>query len=101
MALERVYSIYFPMHAFKCNSFSRMAKVAAGIIIINVVKAALETSLGFKVGNFDNESLCLVKTAVGNQIANYSVVIPFSALSAIGFCMTLLILGKLIKKSLS
>ncbi len=94
ISIERAYSVYFPLHALKCNSFRRMAWVGFSIILFCVGKTVLEICLGFALGNFENRSLCLARTVTGSLLMKYWISVVFYTASAVGLVMTLLTIGK-------
>ena len=97
IGIERVYSVYFPLHSYQANSFSRMMKVSALIMIISALLVACVVLLGFYTGNFRDTSLCIVVNAFGTT-AKDILVTAFGISSVIGLLMTLLVAGKIIQR---
>ena len=97
ISLERAYSVYFPLHSLKTNSFNKMTKVSTFIIIFTLLKSASEVWLGFEFGNnFRRRHLCLIRTLVGSGYSYYTVIGVFVICSTISLTMTLAIICKVI-----
>ena len=95
ISIERVYSIYYPLHSYKFNSFSRMSKVAVSILSISLIETITQITIGFTTGNFTDTSICTPYTIVGRYGFLFGIII-FSISSFACHSMSLLIVGKLI-----
>ena len=95
--IERVYSLYFPLHAYHTNSFSRMIKISAVIVVVSALLVACVTLLGIYNDNLNDTSLCIGTTAFGTAGKNI-LVTAFFVSFAIGLTMSLLVVGKLIQR---
>ena len=97
ISLERAYSVYFPLHSLKTNTFNKMIKVSIFSIVFTLLKSATEVWLGFKFGNnFRKRSLCLIRTVTGLGYNYYTVIGGFVICSTVTLVMTLAIIGKVI-----
>ena len=97
ISLERAYSVYFPLHSLKTNTFNKMIKVSIFTIVFTLLKSATEVWLGFKFGNnFRKRSLCLIRTVTGSGYNYYTVIGGFVICSIVTLVMTLAIIGKVI-----
>ena len=97
ISLERAYSVYFPLHSLKTNSFNKMIKVSIFIIVFTLLKSATEVWLGFKFGNnFRRRNLCLIRAVTGSGYNYYTVIGGFVICSTVTLVMTLAIIGKVL-----
>ena len=96
ISIERVYTLYFPLRAYKNNSFERMTKVCVCLLIISFLKTSAEITLGFHYGNFLNRSICLIRTVTGPVVTYYSLVWSFVVFSVVTVFNTGLVVGKAI-----
>ena len=72
ISLERAYSVYFPLHSLKTNSFNKMIKVSIFIIVFTLLKSATEAWLGFEFGNnFRRRNLCLLYCHPRHDTSDY------------------------------
>ena len=98
ISIERVYSIYFPLHAYKFNSFGKMKKLTIVVLSIAFAGSIIEILLGFFDGNLNDTFMCSVFLVVGRQGWLYGLVITCIS-SVICISMSLLIVGKLIYRN--
>ena len=92
ISIERVYSIYFPLHAYKSNTFNKMKRISTFIIILSLLEAITSVKLGFLFGNFQNRFLCLIRTVTGTL---YIIIGTYAAVSFVSLVMTFAIIAKL------
>ena len=97
IGIETVYSLYFPLHAYHTNSFSKMIKFSALIVVVSALLVACVTLLGIYNDNLNDTSLCIGTTAFGTAGKDVLVTVFFVS-SAIGLTMSLLVVGKLIQR---
>ena len=65
IGIERVYRLYFRLHAHHTNSFSTMIKISAFIVVVSALLVACVTLLGIYNDNLNDTSLCIGTTAFG------------------------------------
>ena len=65
IGIERVYRLYFPLHAYHTNSFSTMIKISAFIVVVSALLVPCVTLFGIYNDNFTDTSLCIGTTAFG------------------------------------
>ena len=97
ISIERVYSIYYPFHSYKFNSFGRMKKVVVLILSISSIETLIQITIGFFTGNFTDTSICTPYTIVGRYGFLFGIII-FSISSFVCHSMSLLIVGKLFQQ---
>ena len=97
ISIERFYTIYFPFHAYKFNSFGKMKKLIVVVLSISFAGSIIEISLGFVTVNLNDTSMCSVFLVVGTYGWLYGLVIT-SISSVVCISMSLLIVGKLIHR---
>ena len=98
ISIERVYSIYYPLHSYKFNNFGRMTKVAVSILSISLIQPITEIIIGFSTDNLTNTSMCTPYIVVGRYGWFFGIII-FSISSIVCLSMSLLIVGKLIQRN--
>ena len=97
ISFERMYTIFFPFHSYKHNSFEKMAKVSIFILVISFVVVSTSISVGFIIGNFNSpQRYCGYTAAVGATMMRYVVPMLFFIFSTLSFLATGLITAKLI-----
>ena len=96
ISIERFFTLYFPLFAFKNNSFERMSKVSVCLLVISFLKTSAEKTLGFHYRNFKSQSICLIRTVTGPVITYYSLVWSFVVCAVVTILNTGLIIGKAI-----
>ena len=96
ISIERVFTLYFPLLAYKNNSFKRMSNVSLCLLVISFLKTSAEITLGFHYGNFKNRSICLIRTVTGPVITYYSLIWSFVVCAVVTIFNTGLIIGKAI-----
>ena len=99
ISIERVYCIFFPLHSFQHNNFTKMTKVAIFILLFAFLIVSSEITLGFFLGNFIHvEKIlhCGYGTAVGTTVLLYMVIPIVLIFSMISLFFTGLVAGKLI-----
>ena len=92
ISIERVYSIYFPLHAYKSNTFNKMKKISVFIITFCLLEAIVLVRLGFLFGNFQSRLLCSIRTVTGKL---HIVIGTYAVVSFVSLVMTLGIIIKL------
>ena len=92
ISIERVYSIYFPLHAYRSNTFNKMKKISVFIITFCLLEAITLVRLGFLFGNFQSRLLCLIRTVTGKL---HIVIGTYAVVSFVSLVMTLGIITKL------
>ena len=98
ISIERFYSIKFPMHAFKSNSFNRMIKFSILILLIAFLQVLTMTSIGFSTGYIaDFPSPCTGHFVFGDEGMNLFMVTFFIS-SLIGITMTGMIIFLLVHR---
>ena len=97
ISVERVYSIYFPLHSYKFNTFGKMTKVAVAVSSISLTTTVSGIVIGFLTGNLKDTSNCTVYLVTG-RIGWLSGFILYSIGSVICITMSLLIVAKLIHR---
>ena len=97
ISIERVYSIYFPLHSYKSNSFGRMTKVALSILSISLIQTIIQNSIGFFTDDKRDTSRCTGFSIMGKYGVIFGMTI-FSISSIVCFSMSLLIIVKLINR---
>ena len=95
ISVERVYSIYFPLHSYKFNSFDKMTKVAVTVSIISLTSTITGIVVGFLIGNLKDTSNC-TGYSVTERLGWLLSFIWYAIFSVIGISMSLLIVAKLI-----
>ena len=97
ISIERVYSIYYPLHSYKFNSFGRMMKVAVAVLSISCATIITEITIGFFTGNLKDTSKCTVYVVIGRYgwLVGF---VTFSIGSVVCISMSLLIVGKLMHR---
>ena len=99
ISIERVYCIFFPLHSFQHNNFTKMTKVSIFILIFAFLIVSTEITLGFFLGNFIHvEKIlhCGYGTVVGTTVLLYIVIPIVLIFSKISLFFTGLVAGKLI-----
>ena len=99
ISIERVYCIFFPLHSFQHNNFTKMTKVSIFILVFAILIVSTEVTLGFFLGNFVNiEKIlhCGYGTVVGTTVLLYIVIPIVLIFSMINLFFTGLVAGKLI-----
>ena len=81
ISIERVYSIYFPFHSYKFNSFKTVTKIMVVILILSLAEVIVQAIVGFCTENFTDTSVCVGMTVIGDKGAIIGV-ISFSISSA-------------------
>ena len=97
ISIERVYSIYYPLHSYKFNSFSRMSKVTVSILIISFIETIIQISIGFLTNDQRDASMCTGYLIIGRYGVIFGMVI-ISISSIVCLSMSLLIVVKLIQR---
>ena len=97
ISIERSYTIYFPLHAYRNNSFGRMMKVTVGALSISFIGITTELILGFFTGNFTEGSRCTAYLVAGRYGWYYGFTMT-SIGSVVCVSVSLLIVGKLIHR---
>ena len=98
ISIERFYSIKFPMHAFKSNSFCRMMKFSTLILLISFLQVVIMTSIGFFTGYIaDCPSPCTGEFVFGDEGITIFM-ITFLVSSLISLVMTGMIVSLLIHR---
>ena len=97
ISIERVYSIYYPLHSYKFNSFNRMSKVAVSILIISFIETTIQITIGFFTDDQRDASMCTGYLIIGRYGIIFGMVIIFIS-SVVCLCMSLLIVAKLIQR---
>ena len=59
IGIERVYRLYFPLHAYHTNSFSTMIKISAFVGVVSALLVPCVTLFGIYNDNFTDTSLCI------------------------------------------
>ena len=96
ISIERTYTIYFPLHTHRTNSFRKMMKVSTLLIIFVLLLVTAEVALGFVFGNSQHRALCRPTTITGMFVVKYIVLTSIITSSIVGLFMTVLIVLKLI-----
>ena len=97
ISIERVYTIYFPFHSYKFNSFGKMIKVTVGLLSFCFTGSAIQIILGFFSGNLKDTSLCTVYLVSGIYGWFYGLIVTAIS-SVVCISLSLLIVGKLIHR---
>ena len=97
ISTERVYSIYFPLHSYRNNSFGRMLKVSVAVLTISCAMIITVITIGFFTGNFKDTSKCTAYLVTGRYGFLLGIV-TFSIGSVICISLSLLIVGKLMHR---
>ena len=98
ISIERFYSIKFPLHAFKSNTFFKMMKFSMAILLISFLQVVTMISIGFSTGYIvDYPSACTGHYVFGDEGTNLFM-ITFVISSLIGFTMTGMIIFLLVHK---
>ena len=99
ISIERFYSIKFPMHAFKSNSFGRMFKVTAVILLFSFLQILTMILIGTFTAEvaMDSSTACTTHYAFG-EIGMFIYLAMFVISSLIGLTMTGLIISLLIHR---
>ena len=97
ISIERVYSIYCPLHSYKFNSFGKMTKVAVAVSSISFTTTITAIVIGFVTGNLNDTSMCTVNIVVGRKGWLFGFTV-YSITSVVCMSMSLLIVGKLIHR---
>ena len=97
ISIERAYTIYFPLHAYRNNSFGCMMKVTAGALSISFTGITTELIIGFITGNFTEVSRCTAYLVAGRYGWYYGFTMT-SFGSVLCVSVSLLIVGKLIHR---
>ena len=98
ISIERFYSVKFPLHALKSNTFFRMLKVSVVILLVSFVQVVTIISIGFTTGYIaDYPSACTGHYAFGDKGAN-AFIITFFISSLVGLTMTGMIIFLLIHR---
>ena len=96
ISIERTYTIFFPMHAYRNNSFGRMQKLAFWLLGYALVHTSVEIGLGFNFGNFQYTTWCIFRTVAGPLVTVYGILMTLLLSSITSFFMTSIILLKLV-----
>ena len=97
ISFERMYSIFFPFHSYKHNTFEKMAKVSIFILVLSFVAVSTSISVGFIIGNFNSpQRYCGYTAAVGATMMRYVVPMLFFIFSTLSLLATGSITVKLI-----
>ena len=97
ISIERVYSIYFPLHSYRNNSFGRMLKVSVTVLTISCAMIITVITIGFFTGNFQDTSKCTAYLVTGRYGFLLGIV-TFSIGSVVCISSSLLIVGKLMHR---
>ena len=97
ISIERFYSIYYPLHSYKFNSFGRMRKVAVSILIISFIETIIQIITGFFTDDQRDASMCTGYLIIGRYGVIFDMVI-ISISSIVCLSMSLLIVVKLIQR---
>ena len=97
ISIERVYTIYFPLHSYRNNSFGRMMKVTIGVLSLSFTGTITGLILGFFTGNFKEKSMCSAYLVVGRYGWFWGLIVA-SVSSVLCVSASLLIVGKLIHR---
>ena len=97
ISIERVYSIYYPFHSYRFNSFGWMSKIAVSILSISLIQTIIQITLGFSTGNFTDTIMCTPYIILGTYGLLFGIII-FSISSIVCLSMSLLIVGKLVRR---
>ena len=99
ISIERFYSIKFPMHAFKSNSFGRMIKVAAVILLFSFLQILTVILIGtFTPAVVIDSSIACTNHYAFGEIGTYIGPAMFAISSLIGLTITGLIISLLIHR---
>ena len=97
ISFERMYSIFFPFHSYKHNTFDKMTKVSIFILVLSFVAVSSLISIGYIIGNFDvPQKYCGYTAAVGATIIRHVVPMLFFIFSTLSLLATGSITAKLI-----
>ena len=97
ISIERVYSIYYPLHSYKFNNFGRMTKIAVSILSISLIQTIIQITLGFSTDNVTDTSMCTPYIVIGRYGFFFGTII-FSISSIVCLSMSLLIVVKVIQR---
>ena len=97
ISFERMYSIFFPFHSYKHNTFGKMAKLSIFILVMSFVLVSTLISVGFIIGNFNvPQRYCGYTAAVGATMMRHVVPMLFFIFSTLSLLATGSITVKLI-----
>ena len=97
ISIERVYSIYYPLHSYKFSSFGRMTKVTVSILGVSFVETIIQITIGFLADDKRDSSMCTGYLIMGTYGIIFGMVI-YSICSIVCLSMSLLIVVKLIQR---
>ena len=96
ISIERVYSIYYPLEAYKHNNFKKMMAFTRLVLFVSILHVVIEFLLGFYTENFTSTS-CIGIVVMG-QAGRMVLTISFVICSAISLLMSALVIIKLFKR---
>ena len=97
ISIERAYTIYFPFHSYKFNSFGKMIKVTVGVLSFCFTGSTTQIIVGIFTENLKDTSLCTVYVVSGRYGWLFGFAVTYIS-SFICVSMSLLIVGKLIHR---
>ena len=97
ISFKRMYSIFFPLHSYKHNTFEKMTKVSIFVLVLTFLIVSISISLGFVIGNFNDLPMhCGYTAAVGRTMMRQVVTMLFFIFSSLSLLATAFISVKLI-----
>ena len=97
LSFERMYSIFFPLHSYKHNTFEKMTKVSIFVLVLSFIIVSISISVGFVIGNFNGlQTHCGYTPVVGSSMMRNVVTMLFFIFSGLSLLATGFISVKLI-----